>query len=193
MDIVRLYTAHQFLLSSSLGYTKLMLLLSGMITNRPVMSLRTGTQVGTALTPIINPNNLKIEGFWCKADRRKQLILVSQDIRDSLPQGFVVNDADALTEPGELVRLAPIIQINFQLLGKVVETTSGEKLGKVNDYATDIDSMFIKKLYVTQPIYKNFSGGNLGVDRTQIVEITDKKIVISDIDAKVPASAHAVA
>jgi len=170
-----------------------MLLLSGMITNRPVMSLRTGTQVGTALTPIINPNNLKIEGFWCKADRRKQLILVSQDIRDSLPQGFVVNDADALTEPGELVRLAPIIQINFQLLGKVVETTSGEKLGKVNDYATDIDSMFIKKLYVTQPIYKNFSGGNLGVDRTQIVEITDKKIVISDIDAKVPASAHAVA
>ena len=164
-----------------------------MITNRPVMSLRTGTQVGTALTPIINPNNLKIEGFWCKADRRKQLILVSQDIRDSLPQGFVVNDADALTEPGELVRLAPIIQINFQLLGKVVETTSGEKLGKVNDYATDIDSMFIKKLYVTQPIYKNFSGGNLGVDRTQIVEITDRKIVINDIDAKVPANAHAVA
>lgn len=164
-----------------------------MITNRPVLSLRTGTQVGTALAPIINPNNLKIEGFWCKADRRRQLILVSQDIRDSLPQGFVVNDADALTEPGELVRLAPIIQINFQLLGKVVETTSGEKLGKVNDYATDIDSMFIKKLYVTQPIYKNFSGGNLGVDRTQIVEITDKKIVVNEADVKVPAHAGALA
>ncbi|MBX6334971.1 hypothetical protein IRY61_06580 [Candidatus Saccharibacteria bacterium] len=170
-----------------------MLQLSGMLVDRPVLSLRTGTQVGTALSPIINPNNLKIEGFWCRADRRKQLVLLSQDIRDSLPQGFVVNDADALTDPAELVRLAPVIQLNFQLLGKTVETTNGRKLGKVTDYATDIDSMFIKRLYVAQPLYKNFSGGNLGVDRTQIVEITDRKIVINDIDAKVPANAHAVA
>lgn len=164
-----------------------------MITDRPIMSLRTGTQIGTALTPIINPNNLKIEGFWCKVDRRKQLILVSQDVRDSLPQGLVVNDAEALTDPGELVRLAPILQINFVLLGKPVVTTSGSKLGKVNDYATDIDSMFIKKLYVAQPLYKNINGGNLGIDRTQIVEITDKKIVVNDADAKVPAHAGAVA
>jgi sporulation protein YlmC with PRC-barrel domain len=170
-----------------------MLQLSGMITDRPVMSLRTGTQVATALVPIINPNNLKIEGFWCKADQRKQLILVSQDIRDSLPQGLVVNDADVLTDQGELVRLAPVIHINFELLGKAVETTEGRKLGKVSDYATDTESMFIRKLYVAPPLYKHFSGGSLGVDRTQIVEITDKKIVINDIDAKVPAGAHAVA
>ena len=83
--------------------------------------------------------------------------------------------------------------INFELIGKAVETSSGQKLGKVNDYSTDTDSMFIKKMYVTQPIYKNFSGGNLGIDRTQIVEITDKKIVVNDIDAKVPAGARAVA
>jgi len=170
-----------------------MLQLSGMLVDRPVLSLRTGTQVGTALSPIINPNNLKIEGFWCRADRRKQLVLLSQDIRDSLPQGFVVNDADALTDPAELVRLAPVIQLNFQLLGKTVETTNGRKLGKVTDYATDIDSMFIKKLYVTQPIYKNFTGGNLGVDRTQVVEITDKRIVINDIEAKVSVHAGAIA
>lgn len=174
-------------------YTKNMLQLSGMILNRPVMSLRTSTQVATAMAPIINPNNLKIEGFWCKADRRRQLVLVSQDIRDSLPQGLVVNDADVLTEPQELVRLAPIIQLNFELIGKPVVTTSGRKLGKVSDYATETESMFIKKLYVTQPIYKNFSGGNLGIDRTQIVEITDKKIVVNDLDAKVPAHAGAVA
>jgi sporulation protein YlmC with PRC-barrel domain len=174
-------------------YTINMLQLSGMIINRPVMSLRTGTQVATALAPIINPNNLKIEGFWCKGDRRQQLILVSQDIRDSLPQGLVVNDADVLTDQRELVRLTPVIQINFELLGKAVETSGGRKLGKVNDYATDTDSMFIKKLYVSQPLYKNFSGGNLGIDRTQIVEITDKKIVVNDLEAKVPAGAHAVA
>ncbi len=157
------------------------------------MSLRTGVEVTTALAPIINPNNLKIEGFFCKTGRRKQLILVTQDIRDILPQGIVVNDEDVLTDAEELVRLQEVIGINFELIGKQAETTSGKKLGKVSDYATETGSMFIKKLYVTQPIYKNFSGGNLGIDRTQIVEITDKKIVVNDLDAKMPATAHAVA
>ena len=173
-------------------YTRIMLQLSGMIINRPVLSLRTGGQVATALAPLINPNNLKIEGFWCKNGRR-QLILVDQDIRDVLPQGIVVNDEDVLTDPSELVRLKEIISINFELLGKHVETTDGKKLGKINDYATETTGMFVKKLYVAQPIYKNLNGGNLGIDRTQIIEITDKKIVVNDLSAKVPVSAHAVA
>ncbi len=173
-------------------YTSGMLQLSGNIINRPVLSLRTGTQVATALAPIINPNNLKIEGFFCKSGR-KQLILVSQDIRDVLPQGIVVNDEDVLTDQGELVRLKDVISINFELLGKRVETSGKRKLGKVNDYATETGSLYVKKLYVSQPIYKNISGGNLGIDRTQIVEITDKKIIVSDLDAKVPAHAGAVA
>jgi sporulation protein YlmC with PRC-barrel domain len=170
-----------------------MLQLSGMIVNRPILSLRTGTQVGTALAPIMNPNNLKIEGFFCKGDGRKQLILLSQDIREVMPQGIVVNDEDVLTDPDELVRLKSVISISFELLGKHVETTSRQKLGRVSDYATEIESMFVKKLYVSQPIYKNFSGGNLGIDRTQIVEITDKKIVVNDLDAKIPATAGAIA
>lgn len=164
-----------------------------MIINRPILSLRTGTQVATALTPIINPNNLKIEGFLAKGSARKQFVLVTQDVREVMPQGLVVNDEDVLTDPNELVRLKETISLGFELLSKQVVTTAGHKLGKVNDYATETDSMYIKKLYVSQPIYKNFSGGNLGIDRTQIVEITDKKIVVSELDAKVPAHAGAVA
>lgn len=170
-----------------------MLQLSGMIINRPVLSLRTGTQVAVALAPIINPNNLRVEGFFCKGSGRKQLILVSQDVREVMPQGIVVNDEDVLTDPNELVRLKGVISINFELLGKHVETTGKHKLGKVSDYATETESLYVKKLYVSQPIYKNFSGGNLGIDRTQIVEITDKKIVVSEPDAKVPAHATATA
>ncbi len=169
-----------------------MLQLSGMIINRPVLSLRTGTPVATALAPIINPNNLKIEGFFCKSGR-KQVILVAQDIRDVLPQGIVVNDEDVLTDQSELVRLKDVIGINFELLGKHVETASKRKLGKVNDYATETGSMYVKKIYVAQPIYKNISGGNLGIDRTQIIEITDKKIIVNDLEAKIPAHAGAVA
>jgi sporulation protein YlmC with PRC-barrel domain len=170
-----------------------MLQLSGMIINHPLLSLRTGTQVGVVQVPIINPNNLKIEGFYCSDDSsRKQLILVSQDIRDVLPQGVVVNDQDVLTEPEELVRLRDVMKSNFELIGKHVVTTDKTKLGKVSDYAVETSSMYIQKIYITQSIFKNFSGGNLGIDRTQIVEITDKKIVVQDLRQKVHAHAGAV-
>ena len=60
-----------------------MLRLSESLVNRPVMSLRTGQQVVTAHEPIINPNNLKIEGFYCSdCFSKEELVLLYQDIRD---------------------------------------------------------------------------------------------------------------
>jgi sporulation protein YlmC with PRC-barrel domain len=171
-----------------------MLQLSESLLNRPVMSLRTGQQVATALEPIINPNNLKIEGFYC-VDRfdKNELILLYQDIRDIIPKGFIVDDHDVLTPPEELVRLKDTMQIGFKLLGKPVVTISKQRVGKVSDYATEIETMYIQKLYVTQGMLKSFTGGNLGVDRNQINEITDKKIIINEILKGAPATARAAA
>lgn len=152
-----------------------------------------GSPIGTTVSSLIDPNNLKIEGFYCQTSDRRQLILVSQDIRDFMPQGIVVNDQSVLVEPSELIRLKRIIQLNFEIIGKQVVTTSDKKMGKVIDYAVDSGSLFIKKLYISQSFFKNPNGGNLGIDRTQIVEITDKKVVVNDPLQKVPAGAHAVA
>ncbi len=164
-----------------------------MFLNRPVLSLRIGKSIATTLGPVINPNNLKIEGFYCQKNNRKQYILLSIDVRDIMPQGLVVNDEDALTEPSELVRLESVLSLNFNVLGKTVITVSGEKIGKVTDYAVETEGLFIQKIYVGQSIFKSFSGGNIGVDRTQITEITDKTIIINDLHEKVPATARAVA
>jgi hypothetical protein len=171
-----------------------MLQLSTSLQNIPVMSLRTGGQIATALSPIINPNNLKIEGFWCQDDfEGKRLVLLTQDIRDTLPQGFVVNDHDVLSEAEELVRLKDILAMNFQLLGKPVYTVSKEKIGKINDFASESTTFYVQKLYVGQSILKSLAGGQLSVDRTQIVEVTPKKIIIQEIlkpeKAGLPATA----
>ena len=158
------------------------------------MSLRTGQQVATALEPIINPNNLKVEGFYC-TDRfsKEELILLYQDIRDIIPQGFVVDDHDVLTSANELVRLKEIMQTGFTLIGKPVVTVGKNRIGKVNDYATEMETFYIQKLYVSQSVFKSFTGGNLGVDRNQINEITDKKIIINEILRGTPAGARAAA
>jgi len=171
-----------------------MLQLSAAILNRPVMSLRTGTQVATATKPIINPNNLKIEGFYC-IDRfnNSQLILLQQDIRDIIPQGFVINDHEVLSEPEELIRIQDLLDLNFELLGKQVETVSKDKVGKVGDYAVEVTSMSIQKIYATQSILKSFTGGSLSIDRSQVNEITNKRVIINDLAQTAPASAAATA
>lgn len=170
-----------------------MLQLSAMLLNRPVMSLRTGTPIATTLVPIIDPNNLKIEGFYCQDLQRRHLVLIDQDVRDVLPQGLVVNDADVLVEPSELVRLKDVMAIHFELIGKQVVTTNREKIGKVTDYATETQSMIIKKLYVSRSLFKSFATGSIGIDRTQIVEITRDRIVIQDLEATQPLRAEAAA
>lgn len=171
-----------------------MLQLSESLLNKPVMSLRTGQAVATALAPIINPNNLKIEGFYC-TDRfnHQELVLLYQDIRDIIPQGFVIDDHDVLADPNELVRLKDILSINFNLVGKPVVTVDKQRVGKVSDYATEMETMYIQKLYVSQSMLKSFTGGNLGIDRNQINEITDKKIIINELLKGTPAAAGVVA
>lgn len=170
-----------------------MLQLSDSLINQPVLSLRTGGSVATTLAPIINPNNLKIEGFYCQdgLDRHRQLILLYQDIRDVITQGFVVDDHDVLSDPGELVRLQEIMRLNFQLIGKPVITTSKHRIGKVSDYATEVSTMYVQKLYASQSVFKSFAGGSLSIDRTQIVEITDTRIIINEILRAQPARATA--
>ena len=105
----------------------------------------------------------------------------------------MVNDHDALTPLNDLVRLKSILNYHFSLVGKNVVTTGKRKLGKVNDYAFDKDSFYIQKLYVSQSIIKSFTGGELVIDRTQIVEITHSKITVDVATVKDVATAPATA
>ncbi len=171
-----------------------MLQLSGALLNKSILSLRTGSPVATVTAAIFNPNNLKIEGFYCQ-DRfdKKELVLLYQDIRDVMKDGYVVNDHDVLVEADELVRLKKIIELNFELIGKQVVTVSKHKVGKVSDYATEMETMFVQKIYVSQSLIKSFSGGSLSIDRNQVQEITPRRIIINDLVKGAPATARAAA
>jgi len=171
-----------------------MLKLSNSINNKDVFSLRTGGIIGHVYDTLINPNNLKIEGLMTKDKFSNDTkILLYQDIRELSPKGYIVNDLDSLSNIEDLVRLADIIDLNYQLIGKGVVTVNGDKVGKVTDYAVEIETMYIQKIYATQPIIKNFSGGNLSIDRSQINEVNDKRIIINDLLANSPATAPATA
>lgn len=176
-------------------YNEHMLQLSNFLYNRAVLSLRTGGQVATAIAPILNTKNLKVEGFYCEddLDKNKRLVLLSLDIREATRRGFIVDDYDVLAEPDDLVRLRSVLESPFDLLKKPVETVSHEKVGKVTDYATEMTTLYVQKLYVAQPIWKNLTGGSLSIDRTQINEVTPKRVIINDLLQPEPTPATAVA
>lgn len=147
----------------------------------PVMSLRTGGQVATIVSAIINPHNLFIEGWYVQDSISKhQLILLTQDIRDILPQGFAVNDHEVLSESDELVRHKEILELDFTLNGLKVTSQSGRSYGKINDFAFETESFYIKKLYASQPLVRSFNSGSMSIDRTQIIEVTNRRVVIEE-------------
>ena len=159
-----------------------MLLLSETLLNQPVLSLRTGGQIAQIYGFIINPNNFKVEGFYCH-DRlsKENLVLLYQDVRNIIGQGVIVNDHDVLSQPDILVRLQDTIKINFILIGKSVVTVGKTRVGKVKDFAIDSETFYVHKIYVGQSIIKSLSTGQLSIDRSQIVEVTDNKIIISEL------------
>jgi uncharacterized protein YrrD len=160
----------------------IMLRLSTSFVGLPVLSLRSGGPLATVVAAIIDPNYLKIVGFYCRESSRDKTlsVLLVQDIREWVPQGFAVNDHDALSVPDDLVRLKTILNINYEVVGKAVYTQSKSRMGKVSDYAFDDSSFRIQKLYVQQSVVKNISGTGFAVDRGQIVETNNRRIIIRD-------------
>lgn len=169
----------------------IMLVLKDRLLKKAILSLRTGGQIAQTEEVIINPDNLKVEGFYCSDSfSNNAKILLNQDIRELIPKGIVVNDYEVLAEPEDLIRLEKILEIGFELIGKPVYTNKRKKIGKVSDYALDSTSLYVQKLYVAQSILRKL-GGNLSVDRGQVIEVTDKKIIISDPQKPVKASDRA--
>ena len=173
-----------------------MLRMSGSLLDQAIMSIRSGLMIGVAKQPVIDPRNLKILGWWCRVGGNRQLlVLLAEDVREMMPQGFAVNDEHSLSLPTDLHRHREILANNFQLLGKPVKTKR-RKLGKVADFSYEDGSMFVQKLYVGRSLIKIFTNDDtVIIDRRQIIEVTDQYILVEDTEIKdtseetVPAAA----
>ena len=156
-----------------------MLMLSKELYNRPVLEMRSGKPIAMATSPIINPHNLKIIGWWCDFGGKRQ-VLLSGSIRQLSSQGVVIDDSRELSDPEELVRDRETLNIDYQLPGKIVRTRR-RKLGKVEDYSFS-EALLVQKLYVQPSIIRILSTDTLIIDRSQIVEVNDQAIVVRDTE-----------
>ena len=79
------------------------------------------------------------------------------------------------------MRLNEALAVNYDLMGKAVITDHHRRVGKITDYAVDGESLYIQKIYVAPKLLKSITGtSQLSIDRSQIIEVSDKHIVIKE-------------
>ncbi len=163
--------------------TDAMLLWKERLENCPIMSLQTGSQLGVAMRPIIDPRNLTLVAFYVDGPliEVKPSVLHAADIREFGSLGMIVNDSDDIMPlSDDLVRLNETIHYGFEFIGMSVIDTHKHKLGKVSDYVVDSTDFTIMKFNVKASFLRGARvGGDLLIGRQQIREITDHEIVVA--------------
>lgn len=145
-----------------------------------VGSIRSAGRIGKVVSLVINPHNLHIDGITCRiiGERSDQLISPS-DIRDISPKAVVIDDHDRLMDPSDAVRLRPIMELRFSL-EKLKAYVGSKRVGMVEDFAVDQQSLFIQKVYVRPTLLGRLSTDRLVFSRSQVQEVTKSKIVFID-------------
>jgi len=161
-------------------FNKIMLILKERLIDVPILSLQTSAPLATTSQPIIDPRELVIVAFYCKGPLLDvdPAILHIEDIREFSTLGFIVDDAEVIMPPNELVRLQQIINFNFELIGKMVVDDTGHKIGKVTNYIVDTNSFYITQLVIEPQLWRSWNTAEIRIGRQQIIEITDHKIIV---------------
>ena len=159
-----------------------MLVMNSRLINAPVLSVQAGGTIGRIEYSIVDPNNLKIIAFRLSGPLidRNQNILDVRSIREYSNFGFVIDDIDELVSPEDVIKIAEILKLNFDLNTLKAETKKGSKLGKVQDYTVTSEDFIVQQIIVKRPAIKSFVDPELTISRKEIVEVTDYKIIIKD-------------
>lgn len=156
-----------------------MLLLSSQIKGLEIISLQTGQTVGKLGDPVFNSQNLELAAFLVTGHKQPTALL-TRDIRQFAKDCVVIDSAEDLEDPTEIVRLDELLRSKFKLPGISVVTMAEQKLGKVEDYALNLENNLVQKLHVRVPLLKSLMQRNLIIDRNQIIDISPKQITVKD-------------
>lgn len=157
-----------------------MLLPESQLTNTPVMSIHTGSQIGRFDTPVIDPSTMKVVAYKLKPTPHSKVVsfLRIADIREMSSLGMIIDDADEIINLGDVIKIDELHELNFRLTGKNVVDEHEKSIGKIEDYSIDSDTFMIQKLHVKQGWIRRLSGTTALVDRSQIVEVNDAYVVV---------------
>lgn len=158
-----------------------MKLLRSDIIGLPVGALEEKAKIGVVSDVVVNPDNGTILALIIKTGflRQERKVVDWQDVRVVEKSGVVVGTVEQLIALEEMVRVEQLIKDGFHLVGLPVFTTSGQKIGRVNNFRFDSVTDSLNQLYV-----RGFWGPNRIIGMSSIVRIELRKVVVRNNEAK---------
>lgn len=159
-----------------------MLLNGSRLIDVPVMGLQTGSELARTAKPVIDPATLEIVAYELSGpllNTRPSLLRVS-DVREFSDIGLIVDSSDEFVDTREIIKLKDIYERHFKLIGFNVTNERRRKIGKINGYTLDTNDFLIQQINVKRTILRSLGDTELLIHRSQITEINDKAIVISE-------------
>lgn len=171
-----------------------MLLLNDKVQSLPVVSLQTGRKLADITQPVVDPRQLQVLAYFCEGPNVDihPAVLHTDDIREVSSLGLIIDSAENIMSPQDLIRLQEVLSYKFNLIGMKVVDEAGNKLGKVQNFSIETNTFFIIKLHV-QPNWLNalHTAENI-IDRSQVVEINDKGIIVKSTKSSQKSQAHPI-
>ena len=152
-----------------------------------ILSLRSGGVISTIESIIVDPNDLKILGFFLNKNTvsfDSGAILDVRSVREFSHLGMIIDSDEELLNVGDVVKIDEMVKLNFQPINFKVKTQSKNSVGTVIDYTVDVNDFYIQQLTVKRPILKSFIDPELIINRSEILEINDEAIIVKDELAK---------
>ena len=146
----------------------------------PIMSLQTGSELARTSKAIIDPRSLTIVAYELEGRTLTQQpsLLLVRDVREIGPLGIIIDSTDELVSPNDVVKVGEVYNFNFELIGVKVVDDRGRHIGKVNGYSVDMSSFVIQQINVKRPFFQSLNDTELLVHRSQIIKVSDNKIMI---------------
>ncbi|MBR2839841.1 hypothetical protein IKE82_00705 [Candidatus Saccharibacteria bacterium] len=168
-----------------------MLVYNSHLTGTPILSVQAGGPIGQIVSSIVDPDNLKIIGFYIIGPTidPDHNILDTKSVREYSNYGMVIDSVDELVAPSDVIRIKQVLDLNFDLLTLKVETKKGSKLGQLIDFTVNSDDFLVQQIIVKRPLVKRFMDSELTISRKEIVEVTDYKIIVRDEEKTIKARA----
>ncbi len=170
-----------------------MLVMNSRIIGTPILSIQAGGPIATIKSAIIDPNDLKILGFYLEGplvNRAEARILDVRSIREYSQLGMVIDNIEELVAPDDVIKIQNVLELNFDLINLKVRTKKGTKLGHIIDYTLTSEDFIVQQIIVKRPLVKAFVDPELTISRKEIVEITDYEVIIKDEEKVLKARAE---
>jgi len=158
------------------------------ILNKPVFAEEEKEEVGQVLEIIIDPENGQILGFLVSQPFAKPSVVSNMDVLDISNDAIVINSANSLISPSEIIKIQEILNQKIKILGARAETESKKPLGRIEDFIIETETGSLMKFYIKSGFFSPL----LILPATSVLKIEKNKVIFSDDVLTSPKATEAV-